>query len=275
MCCILSAKVPSNDDPTLADKEAILASLNIKAMTFDDTIGVLSQRGEQDNLTPVGSPIVLQRRGSVYGANVPMITELVNDSNVQFLDQDDDDDPDTELYLTQPFACGTAFAVSVLDSLMSTVSYRVFDDCNIVLISIVSFQTYFNQNALTLIRSLITGGATPELELILAEGAGLRGGYSTPESLSNRDRCRVGQISLYDGPLAQFGEAGKYGDLFVAALKSYGMLCIGLYRFRDTSSSCDASSKRYVITNPPDDFSLLPTDQVREIDAHFKILFLT
>lgn len=94
------------------------------------------------------------------------------------------------------------------------------------------FQTYFNQNALTLIRSLITGGATPELELILAEGAGLRGGYSTPESLSNRDRCRVGQISLYDGPLAQYGEAGKYGDLFVAALKSYGMLCIGLYRYR-------------------------------------------
>ena len=38
------------------------------------------------------------------------------------MDQDDDDDPDTELYLTQPFACGTAFAVSVLDSLMSTVS---------------------------------------------------------------------------------------------------------------------------------------------------------
>lgn len=62
--------------------------------------------------------------------------------------------------------------------------------------------------------------------------------------------------------MAQFGETGKYGDLFVAALKSYGMLCIGLYRFRDTSSSCDASSKRYVITNPPDDFSLLPTDQV-------------
>lgn len=81
MCCILSAKVPSNDDPTLADKEAILASLNIKAMTFDDTIGVLSQRGEQDNLTPVGSPIVLQRRGSVYGANVPMITGEILHSN--------------------------------------------------------------------------------------------------------------------------------------------------------------------------------------------------
>jgi potassium large conductance calcium-activated channel subfamily M alpha protein 1 len=92
MCVILSAKVPSNDDPTLADKEAILASLNIKAMTFDDTIGVLNSKsssggGGTERSSPLGSPIVLQRRGSVYGSNVPMITELVNDSNVQFLDQ--------------------------------------------------------------------------------------------------------------------------------------------------------------------------------------------
>jgi len=52
---------------------------------------------------------------------------------VQFLDQDDDDDPDTELYMTQPFACGTAFAVSVLDSLMSTVCLSV---CLFVLLTI-------------------------------------------------------------------------------------------------------------------------------------------
>lgn len=123
--------------------------------------------------------------------------ELVNDSNVQFLDQDDDDDPDTELYLTQPFACGTAFAVSVLDSLMSTVienkkykttPYAQSIHSDLLMCLNLFFQTYFNQNALTLIRSLITGGATPELELILAEGAGLRGGYSTVDSLSNRDR---------------------------------------------------------------------------------------
>ncbi|XP_076327174.1 calcium-activated potassium channel slowpoke-like [Tachypleus tridentatus] len=243
MCVILSAKIPSSDDPTLADKEAILASLNIKAMTFDDTIGVLTNNlGSQEENYPFGSPITLHRKGSVYGSNVPLITELVNDSNVQFLDQDDDDDPDTELYLTQPFACGTAFAVSVLDSLMST--------------------TYFNANALTLIRSLITGGATPELELILAEGAGLRGGYTTADILANRDRCRVGQISLHDGPLAHFGEGGKYEDLFIAALRNYGMLCIGLYRFRDTSSSCEASPKRFTITNPPSEFILLPSDVV-------------
>ena len=123
MCVILSAKVSSNEDPSLADKEAILSSLNIKAMTFgdqmassesvEDSCDVLSNLNDNTNKPKTIGPI--------YGSAVPMITMLGNDSNVQFLDQDDDDDPDTELYLTQPFACGTAFAVSVLDSLMSTV----------------------------------------------------------------------------------------------------------------------------------------------------------
>jgi len=245
MCIILSAKVPSSqDDSSLADKEAILATLNIKAMTFDDTFSCLPKsQALSESRSPLGAPIVLQRRGTVFGASMPMITELVNDSNVQFIDpDDDDDDPDTELYLTQPFACGTVFAVSVLDSLMST--------------------TYFNPNALTLIRSLITGGATHELEQILAEGAGLRGGYSTPKTLNNRDRCRIGQVPIFDGPMAKFGENGTYADLFVAALRNFGVLCIGLYRFRDTSHCFNASAKRYVITNPPGNFRLLPTDQV-------------
>ena len=44
------------------------------------------------------------------------------DQNVQYLDIDDEDDDDLELYLAQPFACGTAFTVSMLDSLMSAVS---------------------------------------------------------------------------------------------------------------------------------------------------------
>lgn len=36
----------------------------------------IAANNEQGNLTAVGSPIVLQRRGSVYGANVPMITGI-------------------------------------------------------------------------------------------------------------------------------------------------------------------------------------------------------
>lgn len=60
-----------------------------------------------------------------------------------------------------------------------------------------------------------------------------------------------------------FQEGGHYGNLFVHALRNQGILCIGLYRFRDTNATEKSpSSKRYVITNPPEDFKLLPTDQV-------------
>ncbi|XP_043911752.1 calcium-activated potassium channel subunit alpha-1 isoform X30 [Protopterus annectens] len=251
MCVILSANQNNIEDASLQDKECILASLNIKSMQFDDSIGVLQANSQgftppgMDRSSPDNSPVHgLARQTSVTtGANIPIITELVNDSNVQFLDQDDDDDPDTELYLTQPFACGTAFAVSVLDSLMSA--------------------TYFNDNILTLIRTLVTGGATPELEALLAEENALRGGYSTPQTLANRDRCRVAQLALYDGPFADLGDGGCYGDLFCKALKTYNMLCFGIYRLRDahlsTTSQC---TKRYVITNPPYEFELVPTDLI-------------
>ena len=80
-------------------------------------------------------------------------------------------------------------------------------------------QSYFNENALTLIRTLITGGATPELEQILAEGAGLPGSTRPSSELDHvRDRCKVGQISLYDGPFSQFGvstqSCGSHIQLF-------------------------------------------------------------
>ncbi|XP_059707280.1 calcium-activated potassium channel subunit alpha-1 isoform X3 [Haemorhous mexicanus] len=251
MCVILSANQNNIDDASLQDKECILASLNIKSMQFDDSIGVLQANSQgftppgMDRTSPDNSPVhgLLRQPSITTGANIPIITELVNDSNVQFLDQDDDDDPDTELYLTQPFACGTAFAVSVLDSLMSA--------------------TYFNDNILTLIRTLVTGGATPELEALIAEENALRGGYSTPQTLANRDRCRVAQLALYDGPFADLGDGGCYGDLFCKALKTYNMLCFGIYRLRDahlsTPSQC---TKRYVITNPPYEFELVPTDLI-------------
>ncbi|KAK2852745.1 hypothetical protein Q7C36_007946 [Tachysurus vachellii] len=279
MCVILSANQNNIDDASLQDKECILASLNIKSMQFDDSIGVLQANSQgftppgMDRSSPDNSPVHgLVRQASVTtgsnipiitelakpgkllplvpfsqeknsGTNIQMITELVNDSNVQFLDQDDDDDPDTELYLTQPFACGTAFAISVLDSLMSA--------------------TYFNDNILTLIRTLVTGGATPELEALLAEENALRGGYSTPQTLANRDRCRVAQLALYDGPFADLGDGGCYGDLFCKALKTYNMLCFGIYRLRDAHLSAPSQcTKRYVITNPPYEFELVPTDLI-------------
>nr|XP_033956391.1 calcium-activated potassium channel subunit alpha-1-like isoform X5 [Pseudochaenichthys georgianus] len=251
MCVILSANQNNIEDASLQDKECILASLNIKSMQFDDSIGVLQANSQgftppgMDRSSPDSSPVhgFVRQASVTTGANIPIITELVNDSNVQFLDQDDDDDPDTELYLTQPFACGTAFAVSVLDSLMSA--------------------TYFNDNILTLIRTLVTGGATPELEALLAEENALRGGYSTPQTLANRDRCRVAQLALYDGPFADLGDGGCYGDLFCKALKTYNMLCFGIYRLRDAHiNGPSPCTKRYVITNPPYEFELVPSDLI-------------
>lgn len=52
MCVILSARNSSNDDSNLVDKEAILCSLNIKAMTFDDTMGLLQTSGYSGPGTP-------------------------------------------------------------------------------------------------------------------------------------------------------------------------------------------------------------------------------
>lgn len=73
----------------------------------------------------------------------------------------------------------------------------------------LSPQTYFNDNILTLIRTLVTGGATPELEALIAEENALRGGYSTPQTLANRDRCRVAQLALLDGPFADLGVSSQ------------------------------------------------------------------
>ena len=125
------------------------------------------------------------RTGEVYGTKVKMVvTEVVNDQNIKYLNTDDDDEPGVELYVTQAFATGTCLAVSVLDSILST--------------------AYYNHQALTLIKSLISGGMTPELEIILAEGAGLQPGFTSRKILEKCNRARLGQISLSGSPLGRY-----------------------------------------------------------------------
>ncbi|ELT97098.1 hypothetical protein CAPTEDRAFT_129755, partial [Capitella teleta] len=237
MCVILTTNENITDDPTLVDKEAILCSLNIKTMNFQALTDIWKSSPKRTLLTFGG---LVHRPMS--GASVPMLTELANDYNAQFLDQDDEDDPDIPLYMTQPFACGRAFAASVLDTLMST--------------------TYFNSEALNLIRVLITGGATPELEQILAEGLGfVRGTQSNSEVFDTRNRCRVTLLSLEDDLLQEFSN-GCYGNLFVGALRHFGILCIGLYRQLDPRPSA-GSYNRFIITNPPPEYNLYPSDKVK------------
>lgn len=52
MCVILSANQNNIEDASLQDKECILASLNIKSMQFDDSIGVL-QANSQGKERPI------------------------------------------------------------------------------------------------------------------------------------------------------------------------------------------------------------------------------
>ena len=181
-----------------------------------------------------------------------------------------------ELYTTLPYASGVAMARGILDSLMSA--------------------TYFNASALRLLRQLVTGGASFELEKSLAEGAGLRGGYSTPETLVSitivtlntiiatcshwhhywiqslystllysvltvlllslylqaaRNRVRVETLILRTSPWSQFAQYGarlyflfriksksfflplRFSDLYSAALRDAGMLCLAIYRAVD------------------------------------------
>ena len=44
--------------------------------------------------------------------------------------------------------------------------------------------------------------------------------------------------------LEKLGE-GKYEDLFIAALRYHGMLCIGLYRYLDLESNPNSRTSRY------------------------------
>ena len=119
-----------------------------------------------------------------------------------------------ELYTTLPYASGVAMARGILDSLMSA--------------------TYFNASALRLLRQLVTGGASFELEKSLAEGAGLRGGYSTPETLAARNRVRVETLILTSSPWSQFAQYGaRFSDLYSATLRDAGMLCLAIYRAVD------------------------------------------
>ena len=149
--------------------------------------------------------------------NVTVLLDLAFANNVRFLDEHEMYLTDqVELSKTLPFACGMAMARGISDSLMSA--------------------AYFNGSALRFLRSVlpsprrspplprqwVTGGATVELEKSLAEGAGLRGGYSTPQlerwgglgmietsaASRARDRIRVEEIVLRDSPWSRYAEWG-------------------------------------------------------------------
>ncbi|XP_069773575.1 calcium-activated potassium channel subunit alpha-1-like isoform X3 [Narcine bancroftii] len=232
MTVIISSNRTNFEEKSLQDKECILATLNLKAMLFEDTKEMLTRSSE--TLSP--GLFVLDTVNKHY-YRIPIMTSLVHQSNAYFLDQEDRDEPDTDLYLMQPYASGCVFAFSILNSLMCT--------------------TYFNDNILMLIRTLVTGGATPELDEQLADEDALRGSVHAQDKVGQRNRCKLARISLCDKRFNEFANGGKYGDLFCRALLHHGILCFGIFRMQNPEKQ---SKKRYVITNPPSSFELIETD---------------
>ena len=92
--CIVISMLSSTTGHELAinDKESILCSLSIQ-----------------------------QHLKKTAKRNILIITDLRQESNVQFLDFGDEDEPDERIYKAQPFACGEAFSVSMFDSVTSSV----------------------------------------------------------------------------------------------------------------------------------------------------------
>ena len=183
-----------------------MAALNIKSMDF-------SMKEEDLNLPQ------MEALSNESNSNcVRLLLDLAFGSNMRYLD-------DHEMYLDLeniepckmlPFASGSVMARGILDSLMSA--------------------TFFNASALRLLRQLVTGGASFELEKSLAEGAGLQGGYTTAKSLTYLDRVRVEEIALKKSSWARFARHKRFGDLFTVALKESGTLCLGIYRLLEESS---------------------------------------
>ena len=177
-----------------------MAALNIKSMNFGSNFLV----GNIDD-----------DKGILKANRIPILLDLAFASNVRYLDETEMYMNNVELYTTLPYASGVAMARGILDSLMSA--------------------TYFNASALRLLRQLVTGGASFELEKSLAEGAGLRGGYSTPETLAARNRVRVETLRLKSSQWSKFAQYGaKFSDLYSATLRDAGMLCLAIYRRGDT-----------------------------------------
>ena len=92
VCIVLSMLARTGGhELAINDKEAILCSLSIQ-----------------------------ERLKKTAKRNVLIITDLRQESNVQFLDFGDEDEPDERIYKAQPFACGEAFSVSMFDSVTSS-----------------------------------------------------------------------------------------------------------------------------------------------------------
>ncbi|XP_076854751.1 calcium-activated potassium channel subunit alpha-1-like [Brachyhypopomus gauderio] len=241
MCVVLSAFSSLGEaEPAMQDKETILSCINLYHIHFSPEQSLIHTHASTHSQTyeSVGPRLPETSYPTRTGATVPLLVDLVNTSNVQYVSKVDSAHSVSSLALTQAFAVGSVFSVDLLDSLVAA--------------------TYFNANVPALICTLVTGGDTPLLEAQLAEDNQLQEGVMTPRLLAQRQRPKLAMLALNEPPLNCF-TCHVFKDLFCKALDSMEILCFGLYRLLDPPNP---SMKRFVITNPPAELPLKITDKV-------------
>ena len=197
VCIILSIlSSTSSHELAINDKEPILCSLSIQ-----------------------------QQLRKTAKRNVLIITDLTVESNVQFLDFNDEDEPDERIYKAQPFACGEAFSVSMFDSVTSS--------------------AFHSPGTLYLIEDLITCRRSVNSRVVLVSITDYAG--KTFSKLYN-DQLERHTVCL--GLFRQLPPS-KHDDNF---------LLLNSSQVSTTSPSLVKPVKHYVITAPPPSLLLEETD---------------
>ena len=55
---------------------------------------------------------------------------------------------------------------------------------------------------------------------------------------------------------------GRFGELFLNALRQYGIICLGIFRKISPNDTGPRALRRYAITHPAKDMPLLPHDKI-------------
>ena len=182
---------------------------------------------------------------TLSGKHIHKVTELYKDENVQFLDLEDEDDSMAGFINSQPFAQGECISSTVFDSLVAV--------------------AYFNPGATALFEKLVTGGSVSQAKPKQKGNRSTRRFTlsSAPEPKPSLYRPRFLQISLQDPNYQQFHSC-RFSELFQALLEKQE-LCIGIFR---QMKEGNVFSKRYVITSPPHNMKLKPTDNIFVMVTH-------
>ncbi|GAU91314.1 hypothetical protein RvY_03591 [Ramazzottius varieornatus] len=244
MCVVLPSRSGGSTDPILDDKDTILATLNIMAMSFEkiEVAAGASAAGRSRSTSTVNQ--LMFKRLAREGFEVPTISPLYQDVNVPLLEAYEAQKSNyTEVMLMEPYVCGYCLPLSALDSIL--------------------IANFFNPYALELIKALLFGDMSTLTETLLTEGIGLVSGEIPASEPGRSANAQLRLISLLEPPLRhRLSAISTYNTLFSEACE-LGMVCLGLARrVYPNAMNSSRATKRCVITNPPPTYALRHDDLV-------------